>query len=284
MGDLQVRELEPWAGVEVTGADFSKPLTDEQAAQLKQLYQQYRLLLIRDVELEGEDQVRLCGYVAPVHEHFGYVSNTEVQGFDRDCLLLFHSDFAFTGYPLLGISLYAIEIAEGAAPTRFRNTELAYRELPDRLKKRFEQLDVLMLANTVDGREDIPARTIRVPDDAPRDKYIRCAVPTVSTHRVTDTPYIVAAEQQASHFIGLSMEESDELLDELFAFMDEDRFIYEHPWRVGDIVIWDNVVLQHGRVYNPPTVRRCLRKVTMSEKSMLDLLQGTVYARATTTS
>ena len=109
-------------------------------------------------------------------------------------------------------------------------------------------------------------------------------MPTVSQHRVTNTPYIVAAEQQASHFIGTTMDESDELLDELFAYMDRDEFIYEHDWKVGDLVIWDNVVLQHGRRYNEKEARRILRKVTMSDKSMMELLEGTVYARVTTTS
>ena len=285
MGDLTIRELSPWAGVEVSGADFTKPLSDAHAAQLGDLFRQYRLVLLRDVDLEGDDQVRLCGYCAPVHENWGFVSNTDdTPGFDRDCLLLFHSDFAFTGYSLLGISLYAMEIGADAAPTRFRNAELAYQRMPSPMKERFENLDVLMLANTVDGREDIPARTIRVPDDAPRDKYIRTVMPTVARHRVTDTPYIVAAEQQASHFIGTTMDESDELLDELFAYMDRDEFIYEHDWKVGDLVIWDNVVLQHGRRYNGKDARRVLRKVTMSDKSMLELLEGTVYARVTTTS
>jgi alpha-ketoglutarate-dependent taurine dioxygenase len=284
MGDLKIRELSPWAGVEVTGADFSQPLSADNANQFGELFRQYRLLVIRNVELEGDDQVRLCNYCAPVHQQWGFVSNTEeTPGFDRDCVLLFHSDFAFTGFSLLGISLYAMEIGDGAVPTRFRNTQLAYERMPEAMRTKFEGLDVLMLANTVDGREDIPARTIRVPDDAPRDRYIRTVMPTVSQHRVTNTPYIVAAEQQASHFIGTTMDESDELLDELFTFMDRDEFIYEHDWVPGDIVIWDNVMLQHGRRYNEKESRRCLRKVTMSDRSMLDILEGTVYAKVTTT-
>jgi taurine dioxygenase len=284
MGQLRIRELSPWGGVEVSGADFAQPLPPDDAAQLGELFRRRHLVVMRDVELEGDDQVRLCSYCAPVHEHWGFVSNTdETPGFDRDCLLLFHSDFAFTGFSLLGISLYAIEIGESAAPTRFRNTAVAYERMPEPLKSRMESLDLLMLANTVDGREDIPARTIRVPDDAPRDRYIRTVMPTVDRHRITGTPYIVASEQQASHFIGTTMAESDELLDELFAHMDRDEFIYEHDWKVGDLVIWDNVVLQHGRRYNEKASRRCLRKVTMSDKSMTDILEGTVYAKVTTT-
>src|SRR5581483_1191269 len=56
MGNLRVRELSPWAGVEVTGADFSQPLSADDASQLGELFHQYHLVLLRDVELEGEDQ------------------------------------------------------------------------------------------------------------------------------------------------------------------------------------------------------------------------------------
>ena len=39
---------------------------------------------------------------------------------------------------------------------------------------------------------------------------------------------------------GLPEEESDALLDELRTFATQARFAYFHPWRVGDLVLWDN--------------------------------------------
>lgn len=280
MGGFDTRELSSALGVEVGGVDFTRPLPADQADELRRLFQEHRLLLVRGQELSAEDHLRLCGYVLPVHEQWGYVSNTEIRGFHPEFNLLFHSDFAFTAYPLLGISLYAVELGDDAAPTRFANTELAYGRLPAGLRADVEGLDVLMLANTVDGREDIPARTIRVPDDAPEDAYIRVARPLVSEHRVTRTPYLLASEQQASHFLDRTIAESDDLLERLFAHMYSPANVYEHEWEVDDLVIWDNLALQHGRRENPGTVRRCLRRVTMSEKSMAEVLAGTVYARA----
>jgi alpha-ketoglutarate-dependent taurine dioxygenase len=268
------------AGVEIIGADLTQPLPDSDAAALKALFERHRLLLFRGQYLTDEQHVRACNYVLPALPNPGFVSNTEVKGFDRDCLLLFHSDFAFTAYPLLGISLHAQEIAPNAAPTRFCNTQKAYEAMPSPLRERMESLQVLMLANTVDGREDIAARTIRVPDDAPRDRYIRIVRPVISEHRVTHTPFILASEQQASHFDGLSLAESDQLLAELFGHMYRDEFVYDHDWAEGDLIVWDNLTLQHGRRANPGTVRRCLRKVMMNEKTQAEVLAGTVYAPA----
>lgn len=284
MGTLQARPLSSVTGVEVSGADFTEPLGDDQAAQLKALFQEHRLVLFRGQELSDDDHMRLCNDLLPAHPQIGYMSNTEVKGFHPDFNLLFHSDFAFTRYPLLGISLYAVELDPDAAPTRFINTQAAYEAMPAGMKATFEQLDVHMLANTVEGREDRPARTVRLPADTPDDpRYIRIVRPTISQHRVTNTPFVLASEQQASHFEGVSLEESDQLLDELFGYMYADRFLYEHQWQQHDLVIWDNLTLQHGRRDNPNEVRRCLRRVTMNEVSMAELLEGTVYARATST-
>jgi taurine dioxygenase len=87
-------------------------------------------------------------------------------------------------------------------------------------------------------------------------------------------------EQQASHFVGLTMDESDELLDELFAYMYDDRFVYEHQWAEGDLIVWDNITLQHGRRANAPDARRCLRRITMNDITTAELLAGTVWSRA----
>ena len=285
MSALQSRELSPVVGVEVSGVDLTKPLDDEQQAELLDLFRTHHLVLFRGQEISDEDHVRLCSYLLPVNEGVGYVSNTEVKGFHPgDFNLLYHSDFMFMDHPLLGISLCALEVVPDAAGTRFVNTELAANAMPDDMRAKFDDLEVVMLANTVDGREDIPARTVRVPDDAPHDRYMRIARPLISDHPITHTPFIPASPQQGSHFVGKSDEESDVLLDEIFDYLYDDRFVYEHEWVKDDLIIWDNITLQHGRRENAPDARRCLRRITMNDVSMQELLAGTVWGRATATS
>jgi taurine dioxygenase len=280
---LRIRELSPVLGAEIDGVDLTKALGDEQQAALLDAFHRYRLLLFRGQEISDDDHLRLCSYLLPVNEGVGYVSNTEVKGFHPgDFNLLYHSDFMFMEHPLLGISLQALEVDTAAAGTRFVNTELAYREMPRAMRATFESLDVLMLANTVDGREDIPARTVRVPEDAPWDRYMRMAKPVISDHPITHTPYIPVNEQQASHFVGLTMDESDALLDELFAYMYDGRFTYEHEWVERDLIVWDNITLQHGRRANAADARRCLRRITMNDITAAELLAGTVWSRAAT--
>jgi len=281
MSRLQFQPLSPVVGVEVSGVDLTQPFTDEERAELLDQFHTHRLVLFRGQEISDDDHVRLCSYLLPVNEGVGYVSNTEVKGFHPgDFNLLYHSDFMFLEHPLLGISLCAIEVEPDAAGTRFVNTELAAREMPDAMRARFADLEVVMLANTVDGREDIPARTVRVPDDAPWDRYMRTDRPVISDHPITHTPFIPVSPQQASHFVGCTAEQSDELLDQLFAYLYADRFVYEHEWVKDDLIIWDNITLQHGRRENAPDARRCLRRITMNDVSMQELLVGTVWGKA----
>jgi len=285
MSALWSTELSAVVGVEISGVDLTRPLTGQQQTELLALFREHHLVLFRGQEISDDDHVRLCSYLLPVNEGVGYVSNTEVKGFHPgDFTLLYHSDFMFMEHPLLGISLCAIEVVPEAAGTRFVNTELAAREMPDAMRAKFEGLEVVMLANTVDGREDIPARTVRVPDDAPWDRYMRIARPLISDHPITHTPFIPASPQQSSHFVGRSDAESDDLLDEVFAYLYRDRFVYEHTWVKDDLIIWDNVSLQHGRRENAVDARRCLRRITMNDVSMQELLAGTVWGRAATAS
>ena len=104
----------------------------------------------------------------------------------------------------------------------------------------------------------------------------------ISDHPITHTPFIPVSPQQASHFVGRTEAESDELLDEIFAYLYADRFVYEHDWVKDDLIIWDNITLQHGRRENAPDARRCLRRITMNDVSMQELLAGTENNRAAT--
>ena len=148
------------------------------------------------------------------------------------------------------------------------------------MRAKFDDLEVVMLANTVDGREDIPARTVRVPDDAPWDRYMR--TDASGDLRPSDHAHALHPGEPAA---GQSLrrqpdEESDVLLDEMFDYLYDDRFVYEHPWVKDDLIIWDNITLQHGRRENAPDARRCLRRITMNDVRMQELLAGTVWGRA----
>ena len=72
----------------------------------------------------------------------------------------------------------------------------------------------------------------------------------------------------ASHIIGWPVALGRALLDELIAFATQPRFVYQHRWRAGDLVVWDNrCTLHRGRPYDDVKFRRDMRRTTIEESA-----------------
>jgi alpha-ketoglutarate-dependent taurine dioxygenase len=278
MGQFECRPVSDALGVELSTVDFTRPFDQAQIDELRTLFERHHLLLVRGQDLSDDDHLRVCRYLLDVLDPVTYVSNVEPLGFHPELPLMFHSDYTFTPWPLYGISLYALHLDAGAAPTRYVNTRKGYDELPLSLRDRVDGRDVMMMTYAVDRSEHIPCRHRYITDDESTVAYPRHVHPLVTHHPRTGDPFIIASDQQANHVLGMDRAESDELLDELFGFLYSDRFVYEHDWEPRDLVIWDNLVLQHGRRENPNAVRRSLRRITMGQKPQRDLIAGTAYA------
>ena len=74
-------------------------------------------------------------------------------------------------------------------------------------------------------------------------------------------------ELMTEEIIGLPEDESRTLLDEVFALQREPRFLYEHVWQIGDLVMWDNRCTLHARTDFPRDQRRLLRRVTVEDSA-----------------
>jgi len=201
----------------------------------------------------------------------------EPGGFHPEFKLVFHSDYAFLPRPLQGLSLYALEISEGSAPTAFVSNAHGARTLPASLRERLAELQVTLLANTTGGREDIACRFTEVPDEAPFDVYPSTTRPAIWPHPRTGEPLVFVNEQHGWRFSGMTRHDSDRLFDEVFAHLYRPEAIYEHHWAAGDLIVWDNLALQHGRWANPNSVRRSLRRVALNDVSNDEMVAGTVF-------
>jgi alpha-ketoglutarate-dependent taurine dioxygenase len=70
---------------------------------------------------------------------------------------------------------------------------------------------------------------------------------TIATDNISGKDYIVVSAQQTASLIGVTRSESDALLEEIFRLMYSPGNVYEHLWRTGDLVIWNNRTLHHAR-------------------------------------
>ena len=267
--------------------DFGVELLDVDATQLldpaafRDIFFASKLVLIRGQELSPDDQLRLSSYVGPVVDPPTFISNVEETGYHPEVQLLYHSDFAFTPTPLIGISLYCIEVAPGASPTTFVDGTAAAASLPDDLRAEIAGKDVMHLADTETRREDVRRRLVDVggPTASP-STFPRHTRPALWPHPVTGEPNLYVLEQQASHVEGLDDDASEALLARLFAHLYRPDAVHAHEWRPGDFLIWDNIALQHGRPANPTTVRRSLRRTVVSERTLAEIIAGLGFEKA----
>jgi taurine dioxygenase len=265
-------------GVEVRGVDLSEELDSQTQQHFRELFDAHQLLVFRGQQLDAEDELRFCRYVRPVVDDIMWISNLE-KGFHPESALLYHSDWAFSQHPTLGIALSAVELGEGAAPTSFASNIGALQTMPPDLRQRLRGLQLVSAHDTSRGNEDKRTRLEDFGgDEAPLERFPRAVRPAIWTHPVTGDELLYVGELHASHFQDLPFRDSDELLEAVFAHQYQPANVYEHVWQVGDFVVWDNIALQHGRRENPNTVRRSLRRVAMSDVPLWELVEGTAYA------
>ena len=101
-------------------------------------------------------------------------------------------------------------------------------------------------------------RIADLPRGAPQARH-----PALLPHPDTGAPILYVSEMQTDHLVGMSSEESEQLLAEAFATLYRPENCYEHRWRPGDLVVWDNLALQHGRGPIVDGDRRSLRRVAV---------------------
>ena len=227
---------------------------------LRRAFDDRHLLLLQPGLLEPEAQLAFVarfGPLVPERRIWGYVSNVRDDGIVREGALLFHSDFAFTHTPVHAISLHALEMPADGSPTRFANAIRAVQLLPADLRARLEQMQVL---NVYDFH--LPNdRPMRLRDADPRSP--RFAHPIIGRHPRSGAEVIMANEMHSDSIVGLPQAASDALLSELFAVLYDESNVLEHRWAIGDLVLWDNIALHHGRRAIPTDEPRTLQRLTL---------------------
>lgn len=259
MGAVTHTSLKPF-GVEVK-LDPSVPLAPTDKDELRSLYARDGLLVFRGLDLSMEEQCEFCRIFGPVldspYENF-YVSNARADGHLGVLELQWHNDVPYLPRPYLGAALHAIEVAPGATSTQYASGFRAYERLAPALRERIAGLNALQVKQRHSDRAN------RLTDLQAGDL---CTVhPVVRRQEGTGRPYLFVNENMTPMIIGLSPSEGDALLQELFAALYVPDDVHEHAWYPGDLVLWNNLAVQHarGRV---STDTRTLQRVSITELS-----------------
>ena len=275
---MKVRDLTASFGA-VIDFDLRHHLDPTQQRELRDVFATRHLLLFPEQDIAYEDQVRLVGYLGPVLPGGPeWVSNVRENGLVPEGALLFHSDFIFTAEPSLGLCLYATEVPPRGCPTFFADAVGAAGRLPSELRARVRGRRALNVFDLSDQRGDVRFREATLGPETPLSP--RYAHPVLMRHPTTGQELLSVNEMQTDRIIGLDDPESEETIHALWALLYASENTYAQQWRVGDLVVWDNIAVQHGRPAPPRHEPRTMRRVTMAEHSVFELVPGFAEARA----
>ena len=269
LADIKVSPISPALGAEIEGVDLRNPIDDALKQKLLDAWHENLVILLRNQDLDEDSQVRFAtAFGEPANVSSGrkfsqkhacvmLVSNIrengQVIGALPDGEMHFHTDQCHQEVPAKATILYAMEIPGKGGDTLFANAYAAYEALPDDIKTKLA------------GRRALNAyekdTTLR------SDNYENAGAhywhPAVRTHPVTGRKALYINRLMTREIEGLPRKESDELLEFLFDHQEQPRFVYEHVWRPGDVVMWDNRCTLHARTDFSADERRLLRRVTI---------------------
>lgn len=252
---LEFRQLEPF-GIEVRLDSLEQ--ASAQADELRRLYRQDGMLVVRGLRLNHPQQIAFCRLFGPVHESPSenfIVSNVEADGLLGKRELLWHIDVPYLPEPYLAGCLHALKVEGDPVGTRFASGYRALRRLPDDLRRRIEGMKALHI------RERVLDRPNRLTDLVEGDM---CTVHDVIRTDPEGRQYLFVNQAWTALFIGLSQPESDALHDEINRHFYAAGEIHEYKWAEGDLVLWDNLALQHARG-EAGRGMRTLQRVTIAE-------------------
>lgn len=243
-------------GVEID-CDLSEPSTAERAARLAELLAKGGYLLARGQTLTMEQQTALMEPIGPIirrPQENGYIS-TDVGAPSSRTELSFHADAAYTDTPFAAISLHAVDVVDEASGTRFVNAEHAYATLPARLRARLNAATAEMISPMLEG-VGVRACDTREPAATHRQEF-----PAVRVNPRTGRRIVGVSEMHTARLTGMDWADSRALLGEVYDHLYAADNAIEHRWRRGDIVLWDNLTLQHARGSLEGAGRRVLQRV-----------------------
>jgi len=259
---LAAAPITPAVGAEVSGVDLSA-LTDEDFAEIKRAWYQHSALLFREQTLTDDDLLNFSRRLGdldppPIQEHGrqsppGYpdvyvVSNVlDEKGQPIGALgageAVWHTDMSYLECPPDASMLYALEVPPEGGNTWICGMQAVWASLPESLKTKLRNLRIKHDGTYNSGgfvRQGV------TPTDDPH-KAPGAWHPAVCRHPVTGVPSLYLGRRRNSYVEGSSPAASDALLDQLWSHMENPEFCYEHRWRVGDLLLWDNRSTMHRR-------------------------------------
>jgi alpha-ketoglutarate-dependent taurine dioxygenase len=262
---LQTVDLTPCIGSEIK-ADRQILLSGLHAQQIRELLEKRGVLVVRDVPMSADEQNVFTQTLGQIdlqtsEAHLNISLNPALnRGAEYiRATIYWHVDRVTAPAPLSGIIMMPCRLSDVGGETEFANTYAAWEALSEKEKRAYEGLRVV---------HDLESSLLMVtpePTLAQLEAWRRepaAERPLVWTHSSGRRSLIVGAT--ASHVVGKSPEESRYILTKVRDWATQRRFVYQHRWRLGDVLIWDNTGTMHRVLPYSAESGRLLRRTALA--------------------
>jgi taurine dioxygenase len=269
---FETRPLGSALGVEIAGVDLSRPLGDDVMARIRDVWHEHALVLFREQSITAEDQKRFTRFFGEFQTpHAGaqmgsetlVIGNVTVDGVAGELPtgdMQFHQDRCYSERPTLASILYGIEIPSAGGNTKWASMYRAYDRLPAALKERIAGLHVRFVFDY----SEYDAAKPNAWENAPH--FVQ---PLVIAHPETGRPALFCNRLMADALVELPRDAGRALIEELCVAVEAPDNVYEHVWRAGDVVMWDNLATAHARTDFDPSERRYMRRTTVKGPALV---------------
>jgi taurine dioxygenase len=282
---VTVRPTGAALGADIEGVDLSRALAPETVAAIKQAWCDHLVLRFRGQKLDDDALMRFSRYFgeldfAPIiaaarvktadgreveapeegRRYVSVISNIVENGRAIGALgayeSIWHTDMSYNPEPPSASALYALEVPPAGGDTGFANMYMAYQTLPEDLRRQIEGKKCRHDASyNSAGELRRGFKEVSDPREAPGAEH-----PIVRTHPVTGRKALFLGRRRNAYIPGLALEDSERLLDALWAHATRDEFTWYQKWQVGDLLLWDNRCVLHRRDPFDPNARRLMHR------------------------
>ena len=283
---VSVRPTGAALGADIEGIDLAQELSAATVDAIKQAWSDHLVLRFRGQRLDDDQlmqfsahfgeldwapviaasRVKVPGqdrYVESAEEGRRYISvisniieNGKAIGALGAYESIWHTDMSYNPEPPCASALYALEVPPSGGDTGFANMYLAYETLPEELRRGVEgRLCRHDASRNSAGELRRGFTEVTDPRQAPGADH-----PIIRTHPVTGRKALFLGRRRNAYIQGLDLEESERLLDSLWAHATRRELAWYQQWRVSDLVLWDNRCVMHRRDEFDPNSRRLMHR------------------------
>ena len=287
---IEIVPFEAGLGADIRGVDIREPLSPGDRDAIRAAWLEHLVLRFRDQSMTDAQHMaftRQFGELefnpaALIQKQYGVetqsdgrrrevppeisvisniIENGKAIGGLGDGEAFWHTDSSFVDVPPAASLLRSLEVPPPSAggSTYFLNMYSAYETLPDDLKERIAGLQAIHAAtHSSGGKAHQGFENVADPSKVPGAHQ-----PLVRTHPETGRKALFLGRRINAYVLGLSVEDSEALLDQLWDHATQDKFTWRQDWRVGDLIWWDNRCAMHRRDAFDPSARRLMHRTQL---------------------